>query len=139
MRLIHDGVTTLVYAGQKKTFVTTTETTGVDRQLVILKARGDQTSDTLFVEGRNFGDIKPSVALEGQTLTILGWSDTSIQAVLPQMQAGNYLLTVWRGSSMKEVDFFVVSVGTTGPQGPQGDVGPAGPEGPAGPAGPAGI
>lgn len=129
----------LVHADQKKTLVMTTETTGVDRQLVITSARGDQTSDTLFIEGRNFGAGTPSVALDGHTLTVLGSSDTSIQAVLPQMTSGNYLLTVWRGASTKEVDFFVVSLGTTGPQGPQGDVGPAGPQGPAGPAGSAGA
>lgn len=106
--------------------------------LVITKARADMASNTLFIEGRNFGEAVPFVQLDGHVLTVLGSGDSAIQAVLPDVSDGNYLLTVSRGKSANDIDRFVVSLGTTGPQGPQGDVGPAGPQGPAGPAGPQG-
>lgn len=106
--------------------------------LVITKARADVASETLFIEGHNFGDGVPFVQLDGHVLTVLGSGDSAIAAALPQLADGNYLLTVSRGKSANEVDRFVVSLGTTGPPGPQGEAGPAGPAGPKGDAGPAG-
>ncbi|HSL21114.1 MAG TPA: IPT/TIG domain-containing protein [Vicinamibacterales bacterium] len=107
-------------------------------QLVITTARADQASDTLFIEGHNFGETQPYVQLNGHVLTVLGSTDDSIAAVLPQVPSGNYLLTVSRGRSANDYDRFVVSLGTSGPQGPQGEPGPPGAVGPAGPAGPPG-
>lgn len=107
--------------------------------LVITKARADVASETLFIEGRNFGAGVPFVQIDGHVLTVLGYSVTTIQTNLPQLEAGNYLLTVSRGTSVNDVDRFVVSLGTTGPQGPQGDPGPQGPAGPSGPQGPQGA
>jgi len=106
--------------------------------LVITKARAEVASDTLFIEGHNFGDGVPFVQLDGHVLTVLGSGNSAIQAVLPNLPDGNYLLTVSRGNSANDIDRFVVSLGTTGPQGPQGDVGPTGPQGPSGPQGPKG-
>lgn len=126
-------------------------------QLVITKARADQASDTLMIEGHNFGEAPPHVQLNGHVLQVLGASDVSIAALLPQMTPGNYLLTVKRGKSALEIDRFVVSLGTSGPQGPegpqgpqgpkgddgaqglQGSLGPQGPQGPEGPQGPQGA
>lgn len=122
------GASTAVYADQVK----------AQGQLVITRARADQASDTLFIEGHNFGEGTPQVQLNGHVLTVLGASHDSIVAVLPQVEAGNYLLTVARGRSATDIDRFVVSLGTTGPQGPKGDPGEPGAPGPAGPAGPAG-
>ena len=107
--------------------------------LVITKARADVDSQTLFIEGHNFGVGVPFVQIDGHVLTVLGCSGTAIQTNLPQLEAGNYLLTVSRGPSANEIDRFVVSLGTTGPQGPQGAPGPQGPTGPPGPQGPQGA
>jgi hypothetical protein len=54
-------------------------------QVVITHARADSASETLMIEGRNFGPRTPVVQLDAQVLAVLGSTDSSIAAVLPQL------------------------------------------------------
>lgn len=109
------------------------------RQLVITKARADVATSTLFIEGHEFGERTPSVHMNGHVISIISSTNESIVGVLPPVEPGNYLLTVWRGASANDVDRFVVSVGGAGEAGPPGPQGPEGPMGPQGPVGPQGA
>ena len=126
--------------------LSTTLSTTTSKQLVVATARADTSTDTLLIQGANFGDLVPYVQLDHYVLTVITSAPESIAAALPHgLAPGNYVLFVSRGQSSVENDKFVVTIGGVGAQGPQGPVGPAGPkgdpgsQGPAGPAGPAGA
>lgn len=113
-----------------------------DRQLVILSASVNRTSETLTIRGVNFGSATPFIFCEEQAMTVLSAGDTEIVVMLPAaIPDGTYRLTVARGSGTRDSDTFEVTIpgeGPAGPAGPAGPEGPAGAEGPTGPAGPAG-
>jgi hypothetical protein len=64
---------------------------------------------------------------------------TMISAKLPlHIPAGDYLLTVSRGSGQSQNDEYDLTIGAVGPQGPIGETGPQGPKGDTGEQGPIG-
>lgn len=113
-------------------------------QLVIASAIAN--GDVLTIQGVNFGSTEGSVTLNLVPLHVLGWTDTWIDARLPEsITPGSYLLGVARGRGTVEFNTFAVSIGAAGPPGaagpagPQGEPGPQGLQGPAGPQGPQGV
>ena len=116
-------------------------------QLVIASALVN--GNVLTIQGVNFGSTEGSVTLNLVPLHVLSWTDTWIDARLPEaVTPGSYLLGVARGRAAVEFNTFSLSIGSTGadgppgpagPAGPQGDPGPQGPQGPVGPQGPAGL
>jgi len=85
----------------------------------------------------------PEVSLElHDPLTVLDSGADFILVATPDVDLGDYTLTVRQGPNGKKTDEFDLTVGGgIGPQGPvgaQGEVGPAGPQGEVGPAGPQG-
>jgi type VI secretion system VgrG family protein len=99
----------------------------------------DVAAEILFVHGENFG-ADPSVWLDGIPLHVLNATGSSIQAELPSLEPGTYLLIVARSRRMppKPKDLATMDV-TLGAVGPDGAVGPPGPEGPPGPPGETGA
>ena len=90
----------------------------------------------LRISGFNFGAVAPSITLGGRVLRVVSVTSTGVDAVLPEMAPGSYLLTltVGTGGSQRNDEFWV-ALGAIGPQGPAGVAGAVGPQGPAGPAG----
>lgn len=96
-----------------------------------------QSGDGLLrVTGFNLGSLAPTITLGGRVLRVVAITSTSVDAVLPDMAPGSYLLTlsVGSGGSQRSDDFWV-ALGAIGPQGTAGAAGAIGPQGPAGPAG----
>jgi hypothetical protein len=102
----------------------------------------------LHISGFNFGGGTPAVTLGGLPLTLAFTTATSIDAVLPGMAPGTYLLTLAIGSKAdsrrvnddgSKYDEFWVTIGAAGAQGPAGRDGVDGATGPVGPQGPAGA
>ena len=102
----------------------------------------------LHISGFNFGGGTPAVTLGGLPLTLAFTTATSIDAVLPVMAPGTYLLTLAIGSGAdprrvnddgSKYDEFWVTLGAAGAQGPAGRDGVDGATGPVGPQGPAGA
>lgn len=92
-------------------------------------------TDEVTISGTGFGSATPKVDLDGQPLTVVSHTATTIVADMPVLPSGSYLLTVTSGNNTSPL---VLTLGTTGPQGPQGPAGPQGAQGPGGPSGPTG-
>jgi hypothetical protein len=115
-------------------------------QLVILSASVDRASETLTINGLNFGPTAPQVFSEWKAMQVLSATDSKVVVRLPAATPeGTYLLTIARGSSPNDRDVFNMAVeapnavaGPMGPAGPVGPMGPAGPQGPQGLQGPQG-
>ncbi|MEO5676999.1 MAG: hypothetical protein ABIQ84_05590 [Usitatibacter sp.] len=90
----------------------------------------------LRISGFNFGGTATAVTLGGRVLRVVGATSTGIDAALPEMAPGTYLLmlTVGSGGSQR-TDESWVALGALGPQGPAGADGAIGLQGPTGPAG----
>lgn len=104
-------------------------------QLIVTQAVANLDAQLLVIDGRYFvwaNDDPPIVTLAGMPLTILNVSDTQIQAMLPALGAGDYLLRVSRGNGAVQNDAFALTLGAVGPQGPKGDKGDPGEKGDAG-------
>lgn len=102
----------------------------------------------LHITGLNFGGGTPAVTLGGLPLTLASTTATGIDAVLPGMAPGTYLLTlaIDSGADSRRVnddgskyDEFWVTIGAAGPQGPASRDGVDGATGAVGPQGPAGA
>jgi hypothetical protein len=106
----------------------------------------------LRITGFNFGGGTPRVTLNGVALPVAASSGSSLDAVLPALPPGSYLLTLSVSGAPGRVtddgsrhDEFWVTLGAAGAQGPAGPQGDAGAQGPAGatgaqgPAGPTGA
>src|SRR5689334_1147141 len=96
-----------------------------------------QSGDGLLrITGFNFGGVAPTITLGGRVLRVVAITSTGVDAALPDMAPGSYLLTlsVGSGGSQRSDDFWV-ALGAIGAQGPAGAAGAIGPQGPAGPAG----
>ena len=95
----------------------------------------DAVDEILFVHGANFG-ADPAVWLDGIRLHVLNATESLIQAELPSLEPGTYLLIVARARRTppkpKELATMDVTLGAIGPEGP---IGPPGPDGPPGPPG----
>ena len=105
----------------------------IQAQPIINRAQANlsATPNTIAISGTNFGTSKPTVRLDGSTLAVTSFSQTSIQATLPTaLPPGSYPLSVTNQNGTAELD---VTIGTAGPQGPTGVAGPTGPTGPTGP------
>ena len=106
-----------------------------------------QSGDGLLrITGFNFGGGAPTITLGGRVLRVVAVTSTGVDASLPDMAPGSYLLTLTVGSGgAQRSDDFWVALGAIGPQGPTGAIGPQGPagatgqQGLAGPAGPQGA
>ncbi len=104
-------------------------------QLIVTQAVANLDAQLLVIDGRYFvwaNDDQPIVTLAGMPLTILNVSDTQIQAMLPGVGAGDYLLRVSRGNGTVQNDTFALTLGAVGPAGPQGEKGDRGEKGDAG-------
>jgi hypothetical protein len=103
---------------------------------VVTLARADMDLERLYLEGRGFGST-PRVLLGSpggafDELTVLSSSGEVVEAELPAITPGTYLVVVVRGLLVTSID---VTIGAVGPMGPQGQEGPAGPMGVQGPPG----
>lgn len=97
-------------------------------QLVINSAQVDFGIGRIYIAGKNFGSpTAPEVKLNDQMLTVMSFTDGTIDAVLPAgIQPGSYLLHVSRGSSSTQNGVFDVTLGAVGPNGDKGDKGDQG-------------
>src|SRR5438128_837117 len=97
-------------------------------QLVITSAQVDFGIGRLYVTGKNFGSATaPEVKLNDQVLTVMSFTDGTIDAVLPAgIVPGSYILNVSRGPSTTQNDVFDVTLGAVGPKGDKGDKGDQG-------------
>lgn len=114
-------------------------------QLVVSSAVADPALSVLSVGGQNFGDAAPAAFLDGVPLTVVSFSATALEVLLPVGQVpGTYRLVVSRGPSSTDVGWLDVTLGAVGPVGEKGakgnpgDTGPQGLPGPPGPQGPKG-
>ena len=90
----------------------------------------------LRISGFNFGGTATAITLGGRVLRVVAATSTGVDAVLPEMAPGNYLLTLTVGiGGSQRSDESWVALGAQGAQGPAGAAGAIGPQGPAGPAG----
>ena len=114
------------------------------KYLLISTVQVNFDEGVIHIYGANFDNGEEPYLLLGsdQVLTVLTYTPTTIQAVLPQdIPAGDYLLTVTTKPDKKPkknyhtskyLDKYNLTIGAVGPQGPQGDQGPQGPNGPEG-------
>lgn len=95
----------------------------------ITDVRVDVPNETLTINGLNFGDSVPNVSLALTPLAVLpGATPNAVQAVLPNLDPGTYLLVVER-TDMLGAGLFYLTAGAVGPAGP---VGPSGGDGASG-------
>ncbi len=109
-------------------------------QLVITSVQVDFGIGRMYVSGKNFGSATaPEVKLNEQVLTVMSFTDGTIDAVLPAgIAPGSYILNISRGPSTTQNDVFDVTLGAVGPKGDKGDKGDVGPQGATGAQGLAG-
>jgi hypothetical protein len=104
----------------------------------IKSAITDENLETIDINGNNFGD-NPQVKLNDESLTVISFSNTYIEAELPtDITPGTYRLAVAQSGSFNQPpksDIIDVTIGAIGPEGPQGEQGPIGPPGPKGDTG----
>lgn len=131
---------------------------GEGAPMTVVNATPDLQAGNLSLEGAGFGVYPGRVALNGEPLTVLFWSNAEILVELPPApRPGSYLVTVFRPRSKKERDEkggpeeaadFIATLGAVGPEGEKGPIGPTGeaglpgepgPEGTQGPPGPTGA
>ena len=120
----------------------------------------------LSIKGTGFGSNKPLVDLDGTSLLVLNYTQTTVVVQVPlsfDSSPGTYLLSLTNTSDIIQLTaYFVTATGAIGPAGPAGPKarkdpteqlvlqahrvcqdqpgsGPAGAGGPAGPTGPAGL
>jgi carboxypeptidase family protein/IPT/TIG domain-containing protein/collagen triple helix repeat protein len=120
--------------------------------LAITSATPNTGAHVLTIHGSGFGASTSTVTLAAAPLTVIAWSDTLIDAILPDVTPGSYEVVVARVvrgriSASDSIDVAIGQLGEKGPPGPEGDAGPPGPrgddgqpgvDGPEGPIGPAG-
>ena len=98
------------------------------------------TPNQITIIGQNFlhGTTQPTLSLDGDSLTVISATDTTIVANMPNpaLPPGTYTLAI--DASTGTVALYEVTNGAVGPQGPMGFTGPTGATGAAGPAGPTG-
>ncbi len=113
---------------------------------VITRAHADLSEGRLFLEGKNFGTNPrvlfgaPSGAFD-ELMVVLPSNGEAIEAELPAVEPGTYLVVVLRGFLVASLDVTLGAAGEPGPQGepgPDGERGPAGEPGLPGPPGPQG-
>ncbi len=98
----------------------------------ISKVLSDPAGEVLFIHGENF-DSDSAVWLEGLRLHVLLTTETLIEAELPPIDPGTYLLIVSReGARFPRLAGLAAMDVTLGAAGAEGPVGPRGPEGPPG-------
>lgn len=105
----------------------------------VLDAIANLSTAQLTIYGSDFPH-DPVVVLDGQSLTIVSSTSTTIVATLPSAVVstpGSYALTLERPRHTI-LAHFVVTVGAVGPPGPMGPQGPMGTQGPPGETGPQG-
>lgn len=88
-----------------------------DRQLAVTSAVPDAGTQSMTITGANFGP-GPFVTLDLVPLTLRSATDSQIVAVVPVsvMPAGEYVLTVSRGSSPAETGSFQLILGPAKPK-----------------------
>jgi len=107
----------------------------------ISRVLSDPAGEVLFIHGENF-DEDPAVWLDGVRLHVQVATQTLIEAELPSLEPGTYLLIVSRQGArfprLAGLASMDVNLGAVGPQGPVGSQGPEGPRGERGETGPPG-
>jgi hypothetical protein len=91
---------------------------------VIAAAQPNSDTQTLTIQGVNFGDALSEVTLGLSPLTVSSWTSTSVTASLPAYAPGSYLLVLKRADGIfsNSMDLTIGAVGPMGPAGPQGPV-----------------
>ena len=92
---------------------------------VIAAAQPNSETQTLTIQGVNFGDAVSEVTLGLSPLAVSSWTSTSVTANLPAYEPGSYLLVLKRADGIfsNSMDLTIGAVGPIGPAGPQGDPG----------------
>lgn len=127
MAIFAGGSTTF---GQFRTF---------QNHLIIAAVEIAPDGASLHIKGVNFGSA-PVVSLAGALLggVSVNAAGTWIQAPMPQLPPGSYLLHVASGYGFSQNSAFVVTIGTSGVKGEKGDKGDKGDQGAPGDSGPQG-
>ena len=109
--------------------------------LTLTSATPNIGAHVLTISGTGFGSSMPVVTLAAAPLTVISWSDTAIDALLPDIVPGGYNVVVARIDKGRVVTSgsMDVSIGVLGVKGPVGPAGPAGPIGDAGQSGATGL
>ncbi len=103
---------------------------------VIVSAVANFQANQITISGTGLNTGKPKLILDGQLVTVVSYSGTTIVATLPTgISAGSFLLQLSEGTYVVNFDATIGAVGPTGPMGPQGPQGPQGVTGPQGPQG----
>ncbi len=108
----------------------------------IKKVKLDYDNNVIYIYGNNFekGSYSPVVTLGDQKLTLTGVSDDLIQAIFPEIEAGDYKLAISTAETRHCKDKQSVKIPhdhkPSCPE-PTPTCPPTCPAGPAGPAGPA--
>ena len=118
------------------------------QQLVITQVEVNFEGNEIYIYGNHlygkidrYGDnrstahqsVLPKVTLGDFELMVSGVNENMIRALLPpELQPGDYLLTVSAGHGLPENDSYALTIGAVGPQGTHGEPGPVGPQGTAG-------
>lgn len=144
---VHMVLVTALFSGSPGPVMAADHADGVVIQQVQVVLTG-VVATSATITGMNFpADGKARVALLGidDNLPILSSSENTLDVSLPNVAAGEYLLTVYRdkkGPVCRDeshwCDEFDLSIGAQGAQGEIGPVGPQGPPGPPGEQGPPG-
>tara|TARA_Y100000294_G_scaffold177285_1_gene202156 strand:- start:1107 stop:2402 length:1296 start_codon:yes stop_codon:yes gene_type:complete len=94
-------------------------------QLLITNVFVDFENNDLIINGQNFeGKNAPVVSLGGYELDVTAYDDTTINADLPpDVEDGDYLLTVSTGNGNKDNNSYTLTIGAVGPEGPAGEDG----------------
>ena len=136
-RLAASVAIALVFAGVTLTASPPTVAAVTPQPLITEVQSGD---GLLRITGFNFGGGAPTITLGGRVLRVVAVTSTGVDASLPDMAPGSYLLTLTVGSGgAQRSDDFWVALGAIGPQGPAGPAGATGPQGSAGATGQQGL
>ena len=111
--------------------------------MTISSATPNINAHTINIAGSGFGSAMPIVTLAAMPLTVVAWSDTSIDAIIPDVAPGGYNVVVARIEKGKivvtgSIDVAIGAAGSKGPTGDRGDTGQPGLQGEPGPEGPQG-
>src|SRR5437870_2076183 len=106
----------------------------------ITSAVANFSNHTIAITGQNFGATKPAVSLDNIPLLVTSFTQTSIQANLPNnLGSGSYHLFVGGGNQSALLDVTLGGAGPTGPTGATGTAGTNGTNGATGATGPTGA
>jgi collagen triple helix repeat protein len=111
--------------------------------MTVTRVVADPMDGTLLIQGQDLGSTVQVFlgddAGGSNELTIMSAGSSFIEAVLPPLGPGTYLLRLKKGKATRTQTVTLGADGPTGPQGPPGPMGPQGIQGSQGPLGPTGV